>query len=244
MSYKFVQLSSVTSGRCSTARSWLACCSFAPGGLSPREVMVGFWGIFACDSSASPARWKELFISYWTIFQMKILPLSETMDQFCYQRRTERIAQSTRQNYFSKIEKAVHDWIEYRRDLLDNQSQLDGATGIGYDTCPASPGSKDCTLRSPTLRQLLEHEVDLDTHDNSRLPRLKDKTAAMGLLWVRRQLQYQTALFANILHVRDLRTEGYNFFVRLVSRFFLLSFLAIVVATRPSVAHFKASECI
>jgi hypothetical protein len=101
----------------------------------------------------------------------------------------------------AKIEKAVHDWIEYRRDLLDNQSQLDGATGIGYDTCPASPGSKDCTLRSPTLRQLLEHEVDLDTHDNSRLPRLKDKTAAMGLLWVRRQLQYQTALFANILQV-------------------------------------------
>ena len=100
----------------------------------------------------------------------------------------------------AKIEKAVHDWIEYRRDLLDNQSQLDGATGIGYDTYP-SPGSKDCALRSPTLRQLLEHEVDLDTHDNSRLPRLKDKTAAMGLLWVRRQLQYQTALFANILQV-------------------------------------------
>lgn len=101
----------------------------------------------------------------------------------------------------AKIEKAVHDWIEYRRDLVYMQSQWDASTTLEYDTCPLAVGNTGCSLRSPTLRQLLEHEIDLDVHDNSRLPRLKDKTAAMGLLWVRRQLQYQTAIFANILQV-------------------------------------------
>jgi hypothetical protein len=32
---------------------------------------------------------------------------------------------------------------------------------------------------------------------------LKEKSAAMGLLWVRRQLQYQTAIFANVMEVPD-----------------------------------------
>ena len=101
----------------------------------------------------------------------------------------------------AKIEKAVHDWLDHRRDVMFAQSQSLGSESFGYDSCPISPGTKDCILRSPTLRQLLEHEVEMNLHDNSRLPRLKDKTAAMGLLWVRRQLQYQTALFANVLQV-------------------------------------------
>jgi hypothetical protein len=41
----------------------------------------------------------------------------------------------------------------------------------------------------------------MDVHDNMRLPRLKEKSAAMGLLWVRRQLVYQTAIFNNVLDV-------------------------------------------
>jgi hypothetical protein len=100
----------------------------------------------------------------------------------------------------AKIEKAVHEWIEYRRDLLTLQSQWDSPDAM-EDTCPEDNKGKDCTLRSPTLRQLLEHELDMEVHDANRLPRLKDKTAAMGLLWVRRQLHYQTELFANILQV-------------------------------------------
>ena len=48
---------------------------------------------------------------------------------------------------------------------------------------------------------MLEYEIEINVHDNSKLPRLKDKTGAMGLLWVRRQLQYQTALFANVVRV-------------------------------------------
>lgn len=72
----------------------------------------------------------------------------------------------------AKIEQAAHSWI-------------------------ASHGpSKSC---GPTLRQLLEHEVDKGIH--AHLPRLKDKTGAMGLLWVRRQLQYQSHIFKNFLEV-------------------------------------------
>lgn len=54
---------------------------------------------------------------------------------------------------------------------------------------------------SPTLRDLLEYEISQNLH--AKLPRLKEKSAAMGLLWVRRQLQYQTCIFGNILRVPD-----------------------------------------
>lgn len=73
----------------------------------------------------------------------------------------------------AKMETVVHDWIAVQE--LDN------------------------SVRSPTLRQLLQHEVDLKTHP--KLPQLKEKSAGMGLLWVRRQLHYQTAIFANVLQV-------------------------------------------
>lgn len=81
-----------------------------------------------------------------------------------------------------KIEHAAHMWIE--SSVLDQLEQ-----------------SKKSPQRSPTLRQLLADEIDGDVHPNNRLPRLKEKTAAMGLLWVRRQLNYQTAIFDNILSV-------------------------------------------
>lgn len=77
-----------------------------------------------------------------------------------------------------KIEKAVHDWIAHQDASAD-----DAAAG----------------LASPTLRDLLQYESDLGVHD--KLPQLKEKSAAMGLLWVRRQLHYQTALFANVIQV-------------------------------------------
>jgi hypothetical protein len=79
-----------------------------------------------------------------------------------------------------KIESAIHDWIETRPESEDGNQ-----------------------TRSPTLRELLQHETDIDVHPNHKLPRLKDKSAAMGLLWVRRQLQYQTAVFTNIISVPD-----------------------------------------
>jgi hypothetical protein len=86
----------------------------------------------------------------------------------------------------AKIEQAVHNWIDHRAEL---ESNLDNK----------SPG--EVALYSPTLRDLLEFELDMDVHD--KRPHLKEKTAAMGLLWVRRQLNYQTALFANVIQVPD-----------------------------------------
>ena len=81
-----------------------------------------------------------------------------------------------------KIEKAVHEWI-------DHQSHVSAEHNI------------ERQLSSPTLRELLQYEADVGVHD--KLPRLKEKSAAMGLLWVRRQLHYQTALFANVIRVPE-----------------------------------------
>ena len=77
----------------------------------------------------------------------------------------------------AKIERAYFAWIEERRFQI----------GQG----------NDYQLVGPTIRDLLQVEVDLDVHEN-KLPRLKEKSAAMGLLWVRRQLMYQTRIFSNI----------------------------------------------
>lgn len=96
-----------------------------------------------------------------------------------------------------KIEKAVHEWIDYH---------------TGTET----EGLESSELSSPTLRDLLQFEADTGVHGD-KLPRLKEKSAAMGLLWVRRQLHYQTALFANVIQVpsrfetaRDAISAAYN----------------------------------
>ena len=52
---------------------------------------------------------------------------------------------------------------------------------------------------SPTIKQLLIWEKEQNIH--SRLPRLADKSGASGLLWIFRQLQYQTNVFENITQV-------------------------------------------
>jgi hypothetical protein len=91
-----------------------------------------------------------------------------------------------------KMETAVHEWLDYRREQVAMERAWEGQLSEAVD--------KD-ELRSPTLRDLLEHEVDTNVH--VRLPRLVEKTAAMGLLWVRRQLHYQTSIFSNILDVPE-----------------------------------------
>ena len=76
-----------------------------------------------------------------------------------------------------KMEEAAHSWLDYERDLAVRC--VDG-------------------LRTPTLRELLSYEIETGVQDVSRMPRLKEKSAGMGLLWVRRQLHYQTQLFDNV----------------------------------------------
>ena len=92
-----------------------------------------------------------------------------------------------------KMETAVHEWLDYRREQVAMERAWEPNSGDGdfYDD----------ELRSPTLRDLLEHEVDCNVH--AHLPRLVEKSAAMGLLWVRRQLHYQTSIFSNILRVPE-----------------------------------------
>ncbi|CAJ1942596.1 unnamed protein product [Cylindrotheca closterium] len=85
----------------------------------------------------------------------------------------------------AKIEHAVHTLIEHRENELASQE-----------------GSEEEEVQSPTLRDLLQFEVDTKVH-GSKLPKLKEKSAAMGLLWVRRQLHYQTALFKNVIKVPE-----------------------------------------
>mmetsp|Transcript_11055 Transcript_11055/g.28043 ORF Transcript_11055/g.28043 Transcript_11055/m.28043 type:complete len:672 (+) Transcript_11055:64-2079(+) len=86
----------------------------------------------------------------------------------------------------AKIESAIHDYL----DLRSNN-----------DSFSSNGTNSRRVITSPTLRDLLQYEVDMDIHDNTKLPRLKEKSAAMGLLWVRRQLVYQTAIFNNVLDV-------------------------------------------
>lgn len=114
-----------------------------------------------------------------------------------------------------KIESTVHDWIQYQLDLRSLEAQLDGN---GSDACCSVDGpSKDDDIRSPSLSELLNYEIQLDVHPTAQLPRLKEKSAAMGLLWVRRQFEYQARLFENILKVpsafrssRDAVLAAYN----------------------------------
>ena len=44
-----------------------------------------------------------------------------------------------------------------------------------------------------------QHEIELKVHP--KLPQLKDKSAAGGLLWAKRQLHYQSLLFDNTLQI-------------------------------------------
>eukprot|EP00534_Pseudo-nitzschia_fraudulenta_P006549 CAMPEP_0201187210 /NCGR_PEP_ID=MMETSP0851-20130426/132902_1 /ASSEMBLY_ACC=CAM_ASM_000631 /TAXON_ID=183588 /ORGANISM="Pseudo-nitzschia fraudulenta, Strain WWA7" /LENGTH=708 /DNA_ID=CAMNT_0047472645 /DNA_START=152 /DNA_END=2278 /DNA_ORIENTATION=+ len=81
-----------------------------------------------------------------------------------------------------------------QKDIVQNIAKIEYAI---HDYIDQNTG----TMISPTLRDLLQYEVDTDLHDNTKLPRLKEKSAAMGLLWVRRQLVYQTEVFNNVLDV-------------------------------------------
>jgi len=99
----------------------------------------------------------------------------------------------------AKIEKAVHEYIQSTDgEIYGVSTPKDVAI-----ECTANPvcASARIMRRSPTLRQLLIHEIKMNTHTTDKLPRLKEDSAAMGLLWVRRQLHYQTSLFNNIICV-------------------------------------------
>jgi hypothetical protein len=91
----------------------------------------------------------------------------------------------------AKIEKAVHSLIDHQGNVLNVLSSQEYGT------------SKEMAeIYSPTLRELLQYEVAMDIHGDEQ-PRLKEKSGAMGLLWVRRQLHYQTELFSNVIKIPE-----------------------------------------
>lgn len=92
-----------------------------------------------------------------------------------------------------------------RRDLLQNVNKMETAAHewFAFHERDASADTDSTSMRSPvaspTLRQLLEHEIGQNKH--SQLPRINDKSAASGFLWIKRQVDYQTAIFANTVKV-------------------------------------------
>jgi hypothetical protein len=87
-----------------------------------------------------------------------------------------------------KIEESVHNYIDDQ--LVACQEEQDAI----QQSCKS--------LQTPSLRELLSYEIETGVHPTHRLPYLKEKSAGMGLLWVRRQLAYQTQIFDNVLHMK------------------------------------------
>lgn len=90
-----------------------------------------------------------------------------------------------------KLEAAAHDWIKYHHSHHHHDDDDTSADKSNRRAAAA--------VTSPTLRQLLQHEVAQNIHP--ALPRLHDKSAASGLLWAKRQLEYQNLVFANLSQV-------------------------------------------
>jgi hypothetical protein len=81
-----------------------------------------------------------------------------------------------------KIERGVHAYLRHHQKLNAKSAQ-----------------TADAPIPSPSLRQLLQFEAETNLHE--RLPRLTEKSSASGLLWVKRQLQYNTLFFSNALEL-------------------------------------------
>jgi hypothetical protein len=79
------------------------------------------------------------------------------------------------------------------RDLIQNIGKMEATAHSWMDSQDAE--------HSPSLEQLLQHEVHTNVH--SQLPRLKDHTAAIGLLWAKRQMHYQASIYANLVDQQD-----------------------------------------
>jgi len=76
-----------------------------------------------------------------------------------------------------------------RRDLIQNIAKVETAVHQYMESSHHS--------NSPSLQELLEHEVTQKTH--SSLPKLSNESAAMGLLWAKRQVDYQACVYANLV---------------------------------------------
>ena len=81
------------------------------------------------------------------------------------------------------------------KDVLQNIGKMEAAAHAYMDAAAESNHPPN----SPSLRQMLQFEVEQNYHPER--PKLLEVSGAMGLLWVRRQLEFQTATFQNLLDI-------------------------------------------
>mmetsp|Transcript_18097 Transcript_18097/g.25501 ORF Transcript_18097/g.25501 Transcript_18097/m.25501 type:complete len:700 (+) Transcript_18097:322-2421(+) len=86
-----------------------------------------------------------------------------------------------------------------KRDTIQNVAKIEHAVHSYINYMKRNNESSSPVVTSPTLRQLLQHEIDMKVH--KRLPKLKESSAAMGVIWILRQLQYNTLINANLLEI-------------------------------------------
>ena len=84
-----------------------------------------------------------------------------------------------------------------KRDMIGNISKAEKAVHAFLDQKVQQANGK--TVYSATIRDILQFEIDSNLHPHK--PRLGNNTAAQGILWLKRQLQYHVATFSNTLEV-------------------------------------------
>mgnify|MGYP000492127931 CR=1 FL=1 len=88
-----------------------------------------------------------------------------------------------------------------RKDVVSNIGKIERAIK-GYLKVFDGVESGDHHARvgkTPSIRELLEVERLSGYHNNNRLPRLRDNSAAIGVLWMLRQLKYQSRIYHNLI---------------------------------------------
>lgn len=81
-----------------------------------------------------------------------------------------------------------------RRDLIQNIGKIET---VVHRYLQQQQQQQDGVTTSPSLEQLLQYELSQNVH--SSLPKLNNESAAMGLLWAKRQVDYQACIYANLL---------------------------------------------
>lgn len=84
-----------------------------------------------------------------------------------------------------------------QRDLIQNIAKVEDGVHKWIDS-KVLAGIEE--INSPTISQLLKYELLNGIHP--RLPKLKDNTVAIGVVWMYRQLQFQSEIFRNLQECR------------------------------------------
>jgi len=83
------------------------------------------------------------------------------------------------------------------RDVLQNLAKIEAGVHAYLEQTGGRPNEEGSL--SPTLREIIEFEREMNVHP--RLPKVSEKSAASGILWTKRQLDYQACIFSNMLHI-------------------------------------------